>query len=297
MAQEKKKVKMIPLEEAQKLYYTDARNILNWAKKGHITVSRISGSWWVDHYSVLDRIKQNMRVAEFEDYKETELLAKYKELFSLLAKYDDYMFFLRSFWSVAPLFEIMINEIALFIPKANRRKLFIDISMGGNIAKIAEEHNISYDKACLTYSKIINRLLCKTGFLKNYRQIIGHLSNKIKQLELSNNNLTEQVKTAGIVLKAKETFEIMDEVPIEVVSVLSKNFDDLGLDTRTRNALRQNRLETMEDLFRFLKNKGFEGMDDFRNFGKVSLAQLKEKLTECGFIDKNGDIELLKYVK
>ena len=71
----------------------------------------------------------------------------------------------------------------------------------------------------------------------------------------------------------------------------------LDLDTRTYNALRDNHIDTLEDLVRYiLENEEMERLKTLHNFGEVSFKRLKSELFKKGIMDVSGHCELLRYV-
>lgn len=291
-----KKPKFISLKEAQKKYGTNGINILNWAKSGKITCSRIAGSWFVDAHSIDNYLLANARYAFLDDtYLEEEIKIRREEIDEVLEKYDDYIFFLRSFHKVHPVFRLFLKEIALYIPKEKNRKIFIDVSMGKSIRVVAEEHNTTYVKIAQIYREVLDRLSKKySGFLFNHHEILLSFREKNNKLKLENRYLTEELKQfeeyrKGLGLNFKE-------MPGDVAKLFSKTFQDVGLDTRMDGVLYSNNIRTIGDCLIFLKHYPIEDFLKLKDCGKASLNHLKEKLKELNIMDDTGHIEYLKYL-
>ncbi len=76
----------------------------------------------------------------------------------------------------------------------------------------------------------------------------------------------------------EEPAEQIDEESIRIRKELTRNIDDLELSVRSYNCLQTAGIKTLADLVKYEEN----AMLKFRNFGRKSLAELNDKLTELG---------------
>lgn len=76
----------------------------------------------------------------------------------------------------------------------------------------------------------------------------------------------------------EEPEDQVDEESIRIRKELMRNIDDLELSVRSYNCLQTAGIRTLADLVNYEEN----AMLKFRNFGRKSLAELNDKLTELG---------------
>lgn len=295
---------MIPVEQAALIYNTDVRSIKRWAKQHQITYSRIGEKLMIDEVSLARVIELKARISRYDEYLEEILVIKEKEIMSVLLQIDDLIYLFKSIKKISPLLRTLVDEMALLIPDESRRNIFTDVILIKNLSEVAKKNNLPRQKVTYLFDSALKCIQKKIGFLLQYRNIIADLKFKNRLLELESRNQKERIGYLCELLKSVDHQDIIlkqnltdSTLPPYVVKLLFMRFDkDFDLDTRVVNCLRGIDIETLEDLLRFLKEHGLQGIREARNVGEKSFAALKSKLIEQNIIDKNGYSYLFKYL-
>lgn len=298
---------MITIKEAARLYETKQRNVLYWIKQHKITYSKIGNTYFVDEIELGKIIARNIRWSHYADYLEEETRIREDALTNALMQIDDLIFLFKSVKKVSPLLLLLIDEMTSLISHENRKTIFIGVLSGKSISAIAQECGIPFDKACYLYNSALKELKSKAGFLRTYRKNLLESKLATRKLEIENQNLKEYINKVNYFFDNQKKNDntslqvypvAMNNIPWECVRVLSLNvMTTFDLDERVINGLRGLGIVTIEDLIRFIRNKGFNSFGECRNIGKKSLNILKDVLMKNGIIDESGYSYLFKYIE
>lgn len=297
---------MIPVEKAALLYCTNKRDIVNWAKKHQLTISRIGNKLLVDEIGLQRIIELNTRLSRYDEYLEEQVRIREKEMTNVLIQIDDLIYLFKSVRKVSPTLRLLVEEMAELIPSEIKRNIFIAILQGGKIDTIAKQFDLSYDKVCYYYESALKYINNKAGFLKDYRKTLIDKELEIRKCQIENVNLKAQLSKYSEILDRMGYLDESEapinhekrEIPAEIIRTLSINvLTSLNLDIRICNCLRALDLWTVEDLLRYMKDKGWERFLESRNFGKKSLKILKKKFEETGIVMSDGSSDLFEYLK
>lgn len=291
---------MIPLHYLAAIFKKDEEDILRWIKQYKITSSKIGNTWLIDEVSFCRVIRQKMRLSHYDEYLAKEVQIRKDEISDILLQMDDLIYLLRSLKKISPLLRLLIKEMASLISNDLKRNIFVDVTSGMNISKVAQKYNITFEMACNIYNASLAYVEKKLGFICNYRNSLAENELKIRRLEIESKNQRIEINRLLNII-SRTTFEFAYSPPVFIpasgVKLLSLSLTyDLGLDIRVINCLRTLDLETVEDLLRFVKEHGFNRLLGYRNFGKESLNSLKVKLIQLGIMDKNGNSDLFDYL-
>ena len=291
---------MIPLHYLAAIFQKDEEDILRWIKQYKITSSKIGNTWLIDEASFCRVVRQKMRLSQYDEYLAKEVQIRKDEISDILLQLDDLIYLLRSLKKISPLLRLLIKEMASLISNDLKRNIFVDVTSGMNISKVAQKYNITFEKACGIYSASLVYVEKKLGFIYKYRNTLAENKLKIRRLEIENRNQRIEINRLLDVIN-RTTFEFAYSppvfIPASAVKLLSLNLTyDLDLEIRVINCLRALEMETVEDLLRYVKEHGFNKLLGYRNFGKESLNSLKMKLIKSGVIDENENSDLFDYI-
>ena len=295
-------MKLIPAYKLAKEYDTDVRNIVNWAKSGKITASRIGTVWMIDEPSLKRYLSTHTKKAEQKKYIEEQIQEKEEEISDLIAHLDDFLFSLRSLNHISPLFRIIINEMSFLLPDEKMQEAFVDISTGKSIYEAAKKYDVSYDRMCSLYQKFLRMIVAKSGFLKEHRNRLAKLEYQVRELSL----LNEKRKMKILHLTKKDmSEEQLHELYGEFGDLSSSVLDlcnmslatDVKIETRAAHVLKVNDIETVEQLYRFVAMFGFKKLLDFDNLGSTTLRRLKYALRKKGLLDNKDNSPLIDFFR
>lgn len=291
---------MIPLHYLAAIFQKNEEDILRWIKQYKITSSKIGNTWLIDEASFCRVIRQKMRLSHYDEYLAKEVQIRKDEISEILLQLDDLIYLLRSLKKISPLLRLLIKEMASLISNDLKRNIFVDVTSGMNISKVAQKYNITFEKACNIYNASLVYVEKKLGFIYNYRNTLAENELKIRRLEIESKNQRIEInRLLNIISRTTFEFEYSPPmfIPASGVKLLSLSLTyDLGLDIRVINCLRTLDLATVEDLLRFVKEYGFNRLLGYRNFGKESLNRLKMKLIQLKIIDENENSDLFDYI-
>ena len=204
----------------------------------------------------------------------------------------------ESFKKLTPEYLFIITEMRNLLNSENKKFVFHALATHISIKKVAKHLKITQRKVKIIFQEALVDIGIQTGFIRSYLdesekkdKEIRELKSKIISLNARINKLQDEqalrMKFAGEKISL-ENQQLLLKKPLTV---------SLDLDTRTYNALRDNHIDTLEDLVRYiLENKEIERLKTLHNFGEVSFKRLKSELFKKGIMDVNGHCELLRYV-
>lgn len=296
---------MITLRDAALLYNASERTILYWAKQYNITVTRVGESWLVDDVAISKLFAHNIRWGN--EYFKEEINIREEALTKAILQIDDLIYLFKSVKRIAPIFHLIIQEMSQLIPHEQKKAVFLEVISGTRISKVAQNHGISFARACYLYESALTIISSHQGFFSNYLNILADKELEINSLQIQNRNLRQHINMIHTILE-KETGEngngqlagiVEEHIPQAIVKILSLNLlTELSLDTRTINCMKVLDIVTVEDLLRFIKQGG--GLNSLymaRNFGVKSCEALVHKLEKLGVIDSEGNSSLFKYIE
>lgn len=256
--------------------------------------------WYIDKGSVKNYLEYREENRRHKKYMRELLAEKKEEMERILAKHDDFLFTLRTLDKYSPLFERIVVEMSLLIPDKDTRDIFKDISLKKySIYELAQQRKTTYDKICHTYERAFCLVCKKIGFMQEVRQQAAQVKAELRHLESVRDTLQKKVVRLTMALKDNDIDlpDLEKDLPFSAKKLLCQHIGDIGLSTRVLNCLRDGDVETLADLFRIIKNEGFQGLFKLRGFGRVSLAELRSYLIKKGFLDTKGKSPLFDYIE
>lgn len=294
MAKQEKepKKKFILLSTAVRKYRTKEKNIQNWAKAHKITAARIGNTWFIDENSLYRYLEDNKTIQEGQE-KIAEQIAEIKKY---IARQEGLLLGLKTVENAFPILKVVIDELAKLIKNPVHREIFIDISLGKDINEIAKKYNFPLSKIHYIYNCISDRVLKRASIVQTFRDEVAALKRENYRQTILLKNKDKHISYLSAIAKKKQEFD--DNIPDEIVDVLITPLKDFNLEYRTESALKAAGLKSLEDLLRFVNSwEGWEGLLKIRNFGKLSLRDLRGKLISENIIDLNGDSVYFRYLQ
>lgn len=274
-------------------------DLLNLGKSGQIALSRIGSVLMTDENSI--RRYLEFKTAQFkqERYIEKQLQEKQEEIDNIIALYDDYLFSMRTLSKYTRLFKLLIHELANAIKDDVFKAIFIEVSLGQSIYNVARKRSYTYDKVCSIYSHTLDIIEKRCKIIPEYRKAIASLKLEIRQNEILNNNLKENINQIDRYNRIAGGIDQTKKIPTQVIYLLSLSIkDEMGLDTRTTNALLTANIYTVEDLLRYLCKHDcvLSSLEELPRLGSTSFYRLKDALIDKKIIDNQGYSNLYEYL-
>lgn len=291
---------MIPLHYLATIFQRNEEDILRWVKQNKVTSSKIGNTWLIDEASFCRVLRLKMKLSQYDEYLAKEVQIREDEISDILLQLDDLVYLFRSIKKISPLLRILIREMASLITNELKRNVFVDVTSGMHISKVAKKYELTLEKACSIYDAALVCVTKKMGFICEYRNTIAIKELNIRRLEVENRNQKKEIdRLTNIVGQSiyEDTYFPEFFIPASAIKLLSLNLTyDLDLDIRIINCLRTLDIDTVEDLLRFVKEHGLNKLLAYRNFGRESLNNLKAKLIQSGVMDENENSYLFDYL-
>lgn len=136
----------------------DESVIRGWANLGYIVSSRINNVMMVDDDSLTRYLDAHKSKGLSEGYLEKIIKEKVLEREVLLSRFEDELFQLKTQALYQPLFHTIIEELGGLITDDHLREIFLAISHGEPISRVAVRYQMTYAQAITTYSSILRKL-------------------------------------------------------------------------------------------------------------------------------------------
>lgn len=159
----------------------------------------------------------------------------------------------ESFKKLTPEYLFIITEMRNLLNSENKKFVFHALATHISIKKVAKHLKITQRKVKIIFQEALVDIGIQTGFIRSYLdesekkdKEIRELKSKIISLNARINKLQDEqalrMKFAGEKISL-ENQQLLLKKPLTV---------SLDLDTRTYNALRDNHIDTLEDLVRYI---------------------------------------------
>ena len=204
----------------------------------------------------------------------------------------------ESFKKLTPEYLFIITEMRNLLNSENKKFVFHALATHISIKKVAKHLKITQRKVKIIFQEALVDIGSQTGFIRNYLDESEKKDKEIWELKSKIISLNARIKK----LQSEQDLRMKfagEKISLENQQLLLKKplTVSLDLDTRTYNALRDNHIETLEDLMKYiLKNEEMERLKTLHNLGEVSYKRLERELFKKGIMDVNGHCELLRYV-
>lgn len=134
-----------------------------WKSQNYIASAVIDNVVMLDDESVT-RLLNDHQIHELDpDRLNKVLYEKEMEREVILSRMNDELFLMKTQMLYQPLFHVLIEELSCLIANNRRREIFLAISQGEPIARVAMRHRLTYEQAMELYSSILASLGENTG--------------------------------------------------------------------------------------------------------------------------------------
>lgn len=193
--EEKRTVNWMTLKQMSERHGIAESTLRIWKSSGYITSSTVDNVVMLDEESLTRFL--NTHQTKGLSPGELEKLIKEKELERdvLLSKLDDELFLLKTHKQHQALFHVIIQELAALIMDRNKREVFLAISRGEPIARVAKRYRMTYEQALTAYNSILETLSENTERIATFRpQTIDRLFGKYNVENPANVHLKQVFK-------------------------------------------------------------------------------------------------------
>lgn len=154
---------------------------------------------------------------------------------------------------------------------------------------------------CSIYNKTLRIITSKSGFLKDYRSRLASLEYKIRELSILSEKrkieLQRYMKQDVCEDKLQELYHLKERSNT-ILEIYSMSLEiDVELETLAVNVLKENGINTVEDLFRFVAISDFNRLLVFRGMGPITVRRIRSVLYKKGFIDNKDESPLIDFFR
>lgn len=292
---------MIPLYILAAILQKDEEEMLSWLRQHKVLASKVDNNWLVDETNFYRALRRLLKLKECDEYLE-EVETQRKDIERLRLELDGLAYLYESVKSISPTLQVLINEMATLLPNKQKRSIFIDLSLGTSIVKVAEKNNLSVQQTRCLYKVAVDSVNRKIGVIKDRRNSIAYKKMEIRRLEIINRNQQGIIANLTDALRCKKLTNLPDYktpeeiMPLSIVEKLSLRLIEFDFGGYCHSGLAYLDMDTLEDLLRYVKKHGFKRLLKTRSIGEISLKKMKEKLREAGIIDENDQSYLFDFL-
>lgn len=280
----------IPLTEAAVKYALHPYALLSWINKHYISGSRINGDWYVDDTTIQEHISEHHPMSRSDERALLRCLKEQEDKINQeIKKGNRTLFTLCNLAICNPIFEMMLRDMSELIDDVQLRDIFYSLSTGVSREEIAQKWNMPLIYVFVDYHRGVNRVL------ENWQTTTG-CRNKVKELTVRCNNYKQVMENRDSEKEVPSIGYRGQEIPIEVAVLLRTSLEKLNIDIKVVRLLRRNNLCLLEDLLRFIKKNGFDGLEKLYYVGPHTSMQLLEKLIEIGVMEGKDSCYLFPYL-
>lgn len=186
----------------------------------------------------------------------------------------------EAFKKLTPEYFFVIGEMRNLLNSPTKRIVFHALSTGLTIDQVAQHLGVTHNEVITIYQEAIVDIQIQSGFVRRY------LNNEIRK---------EYTSKFEVKIQKPDLPAQLDEKTIEVL--LSEPLQKyLEIDTKSKMVFRAYDLFTIEDLLRFVSEKGLKALTDQRSYGQISLDRLTKELIRKGIFKPDGSSELFQYI-
>lgn len=146
------------IKQVSEKYGIAETTLRGWTKLGYITHSIINNVVMLDDESITRYLDAHQTKGLSEDSLDKLIKEKEWEREVILSRFDDELFLLKTQKLYEPLFHILIKELGQLITDDDQRDIFLTISSGEPISRVAVRHRMTYDEVVAKYSSILDKL-------------------------------------------------------------------------------------------------------------------------------------------
>lgn len=221
-----------------------------WKSLGYIVSSTIDNEVLMDEDSLNIYLNAHRTKQLSEDYLKKIIKDKELELEVILSQLDDELFLMKTHKQYQQLFHIVMQELGQLITDERLREIFLVITSGEPISRVAARFEMTYERTLVTYQSILKDL---SGNMER----ISTIRNR------KEGSLFARYGTEGPMNMSLSEF-----LPFHPCAVLSREAD----------------INTLSELLKYTSVHGWRSLRGLRGMGKVSYALMMNALQKARFI-------------
>lgn len=160
----------LTIKHMSEKYGVDESLLREWNTSGYIAFSIIGEVGMLEEASFL-RYLEMYKEEEVREESSARLIRKKKqEREMILSTLNDRLFLLKTQSFYQPLFHLLLQELGGLLDNDRQREIFLAISCGEPLPRLAYRYGISYDKAVETYLSVFNILAEEANKISLLRQ-------------------------------------------------------------------------------------------------------------------------------
>lgn len=240
----------LSLKEVSKKTGIPESTLRTWKSLSYITTSTIDNVVMIDYDHLSRFLKQNQVKGLDDEYLKELIKEKELEREVILSHYDDELFLLKTYGLYQPLFDVIIKELGALMTDDKQRELFLAISSGELILRVAERHQMTYAQAIEEYKSILKNL----G--ENTERIAAYRKQTLKRF-FAKFNETDPTR-----VKVQQLFNS------RACGILKNEAE----------------IETVRELLEYTSKHGWEKLNDLKGMGEITYQHIIERLCLTHFI-------------
>lgn len=245
----------LSLKEVSKKRGIAESTLRSWKILEYIETSTIDNVVMIDDDSLVRLLNTHKTKGLSDEYLKELIKEKEHEREVILSRYGDQLFLLKTQELYQPLFRIIIQELGALITDDMQRELFLSISSGETISRIAIRHNITYAQTVKEYSSILENLGANTERIATFR--------KQRMAQLFGR------------------FNVSDPTSIPI---------SLICNVRACNILHaEKKIKTVRELLNYANKNGWSSLKKLRGMGVTTYNEIIDALCNTHFITKEDE--------
>ncbi len=252
--------KWVSIKQLSEQYGVEETVLRRWTVMGYITSSKTQDVLMLEEDSLNSYLDLRQRKWIGEEALEERIKQKKLEREVLLSQLEDELFLLKTQQLYQPLFHTVIQELGELIMHDEEREIFLAISGGEPISKVAKRYEMTYAKTTKIYSSLLAKLDRGKGKIAIFRKLA-------MKKRFGDSIATNPTKTL-----------LLSILQLRGYNVLCGN---LGL-------------YTVEDLLQYISRYGWQSLRRVKGMGATTYRGILDDLEAAGFIIQHvkGEPEL-----
>lgn len=248
----------ITLQQLSQKRGIDESTLRNWKNLGYVASSTVDDVEMLDDDSLTVYLNALQTEALDQEALENAIKEKKQEYEILLSRLDDELFLMKTQGQHQKLYQVIMEELGHLIIDNTQQDMFLAISAGEPIARVAKRHKKTYKEIVDSYSDILNQLSANTERIATFRK-------------------------SGIELFFGR-FNSSDPTDVSL-----ENFISL----RSCFVLNKNNISTVRELMDFTLTHGWTRLKKLKGLGGITYNEVLLALRNTHYItiDENGHVE------
>lgn len=238
------------IQKMAEKYGINKSTLRGWANLGYVVSSRIDNDIMIDDDSLKRYLDAHKSKGLSEGYLDKIIKEKVLEREVLLSRFEDELFLLKTQVRHQQLFSIVIQELGGLITDDRLREIFLAISRGEPISRVAVRYQMTYAQTVTIYETILGRLGENSDRIATYR---NHVMNSLFGKYGVENPLNISLK------------QILDFHAQHVLDAAEG-------------------IKTIHDLLKYTSENGWASLKRIKGMGKITYDNVIKMLYNSNFI-------------